>query len=165
MRVNLELDEHIIASLPKVWGNELGVFGFFKKTKEGILALTDRQLIFIPEWVLVTPREREKKYFSNDQAKVTRIDGLSESQLDEDISKHSKSLLVPLESVINVSSVTLRKVNFLRVKFKIDRQSKIRAYDFGIAKTITNYPIRQPLQFYNLDWSAWVKLIMAYLPT
>jgi len=165
MRVNLELDEHIVATLPKVWGNELGLFGFFNKTKEGILALTDRQIIFIPEWVFVTPREREQKYFSNDQAKVTRIDGLSESQLDEDISKHSKSLLVPLESVIDVSSVTLRKVNFLRLKFKAEKIGKTRSYDFGIAKTITNYPIRQPLQFYNLDWGAWVKLIMAYKPS
>jgi hypothetical protein len=115
--------------------------------------------------MFVTPREREQKYFTNDEAKITRIEGLSESDLDEYISKYSRSLLVPLGSVVNVSSVTLRKVNFLRVQFKIGGRGKTRAYDFGIAKTITSYPIRQPLQFYNLDWSAWVKLITAYLPT
>jgi hypothetical protein len=163
MRVNIDLDEHIIASLPKVWGNELGFVGFFNKSKEGILALTNKKIIFIPEWVFVTPKERQQKYFTEDQAKVTRIDGYSETQLDEDISKYSKSVLMPLESVVSVESVMLRKVNFLRIKYKAN--GKTRAYDFGLAKTLTNYPIRQPLQFYNLDWGAWIKLIKAYLPT
>jgi hypothetical protein len=163
MRVNIDLDEHIIASLPKVWGNELGFVGFFNKSKEGILALTNKKIIFIPEWVFVTPKERQQKYFTEDQAKVTRIDGYSETQLDEDISKYSKSVLMPLESVVSVESVMLRKVNFLRIKYNAN--GKTRAYDFGLAKTLTNYPIRQPLQFYNLDWGAWIKLIKAYLPT
>jgi hypothetical protein len=163
MRVNIDLDEHIVASLPKVWGNELGFMGLFKKSKEGILVLTNKQVIFIPEWVYVTPREREQKYFSEDQARVTRIEGYSEAQLDEDISTHSRTLLVPLESVIDVESVKLRKVNFLRIKFR-DR-GKTGTYDFGIAKTLTNYPIRQVLQYYSLDWDAWIKLIKAYLPT
>jgi hypothetical protein len=162
MRVNIDLDEHIVATLPKIWGYELGFMGFFNKSKEGILALTNKQIIFIPEWVFVTPKEREQKYFNEDQAKVTRIDGYSEAQLDEDISQYSKSLLVPLEFVTSVDSVTLRKVNFLRIKF--NAKHKTRTYDFGIAKTLTNYPIRQPLQFYSLDWAAWIKLIKAYLP-
>ena len=163
MRVNIDLDEHIVASLLKIWGNQLGFIGLFKKTKEGILALTNKQIIFIPEWVGVTQKEREKKYFSGDQAKVTRIDGYSEAQLDEDVSKYSKSVLVPLEAVVSVNSVMLRKVNFLRIKF--NAKGKTRTYDFGLAKTLTNYPIRQPLQYYSLDWGAWIRLIKAYLPT
>jgi hypothetical protein len=163
MRINIDLDEHIVASLPKIWGNELGFVGLFKKTKEGILALTNKKIIFIPEWVGVTEKEREKKYFTEDQAKVTRIDGYSEAQLDEDVSKYSKSVLVPLESVISVDSVKMRKVNFLRIKFHAN--GKIKSYDFGLAKTLTNYPIRQPLQYYSLDWGDWIKLIKAYLPT
>jgi len=163
MRVNIDLDEHIVASLPKIWGNELGFIGLFKKTKEGILALTNKKIIFIPEWVGVTQKEREKKYFSEDQAKVTRIDGYSEVQLDEDVTKYSKSVLVPLESVISVENVELRKVNFLRIIF--NAKGKTRTWDFGLAKTLTNYPIRQPLQYYSLDWGAWIKLIKAYLPT
>jgi len=163
MRVNIDLDEHIVATLPKIWRNELGFIGLFKKTKEGILALTNKQIIFIPEWVGVTQKEREKKYFSGDQAKVTRIDGYSEVQLDEDVTEYSKSVLIPLESVISVDNVVLRKVNFLRIKFNAN--GKTRVYDFGLAKTLTNYPIRQPLQYYSLDWGAWIKLIKAYLPT
>jgi hypothetical protein len=163
MRVNIDLDEHIVATLPKIWGNQLGFIGSFKKTKEGILALTNKKIIFIPEWVGVTQKEREKKYFTGDQAKVTRIDGYSEVQLDEDVTKYSKSVLIPLECVVSVDSVMLRKVNFLRIKF--NAKSKTRTYDFGLAKTLTNYPIRQPLQYYSLDWGAWIKLIKACLPT
>jgi hypothetical protein len=163
MRVNIDLDEHIVATLPKVWGNQVGFMGLFKKTKEGILALTNKKVIFIPEWVFVTVKERVKKYFSEDQAKITRIDGYSEAQLDEDITKYSKSVLVPLEYVISVENVELRKVNFLRIKF--NAKDKTRIYDFGLAKTLTNYPVRQPLQYYSLDWSAWIKMIKAYLPT
>lgn len=161
MRLNLESNEHIVASLPKIWGNELGFIGLFNKIKEGILVLTDRKIIFIPEWVYVTPKERDTKYFSGDEAKVTQIDNYSESQLDEDISNHSNSLLIPLESITIVDSVKLRKVNFLRIKFR--KSDKMKTYDFGIAKTLTNYPIRQPLEYYSLDWSAWIRLIRAYL--
>ena len=161
MRLNLENDEYIVASLPKIWGNELGFLGLFNKIKEGILVLTNRKIIFIPEWVYVTPRERETKYFSGDEAKVTQIDNYSESQLDEDISNHQNSLLVPLEFIIDVNGVKLRKVNFLRIKFR--KSDKIKTYDFGMAKTLTNYPIRQPLEYYNLNWNAWIRLIRSYL--
>ena len=161
MRVNIEDDEHIVASLPKVWGNELGFMGFFNKSKEGVLVLTNKKIIFVPEWVFITPRDRDTKYFTEDEAKITTIDGYSESQLDEDISNHSNSLIAPLESVVNVDSVKVRKVNFLRIKFRSN--GKMKTYDFGIAKSVTNYPIRQPLLFYSLNWSAWVRLIRAYL--
>jgi hypothetical protein len=161
MRVNIETDEHIIASLPKVWENELGFMGFFNKSKEGILVLTNKKFIFVPQYVLITPKEREK-YFGEDEAKVTRIDNYSESQLDEDISAHPNSLIVPLESIVDVESVKLRKVNFLRIRFKTNN-SKTKTYDFGITKSVTNYPIRQPLIFYSIDWTTWVRTIKAYL--
>ena len=160
MRINIESDEHIVASLPKVWGNEVGFMGFFKKNKEGILVLTNKKIIFVPKWIPVTPKEREK-FFGGDEARVTVIDRYSESDLDEDISEQPKSLLLPLESIANVENVKLRKVNFLRVKCMID--GKTKTYDFGIAKSVTNYPIRQPLLFYSLDWSAWIRLIKSYL--
>jgi hypothetical protein len=161
MRINIETDEHIIASLPKVWENELGFMGFFNKSKEGILVLTNKKFIFVPQYVLITSKER-KKYFGEDEAKVTRIDNYSESQLDEDISAHSNSLIVPLESIVDVESVKLRKVNFLRIRFKTNN-SKTKTYDFGITKSVTNYPIRQPLIFYSIDWMTWVRTIKAYL--
>jgi hypothetical protein len=161
MRVNLEGEEYIVASLPKVWRNELGFIGLFKKIKEGILVLTNRKIIFVPEWVYVTPEEREVKYFGEGEAKVTRIDDYSESQLDDDVSKHPNTLIIPLESVIDVDSVKLRKVNFLRIKFK--KSGKVKTSDFGISKTLTSYPIRQPLEYYSLDWGAWIKLIRSYL--
>ena len=63
MRVNIDLDEHIVATLPKIWGNQVGFLGSFKKYKEGILALTNKKIIFIPEWVGVTQREREKIFY------------------------------------------------------------------------------------------------------
>jgi len=160
MRINIETDEHIVASLPKVWGNEVGFIGFFKKSKEGILVLTNKKLVFVPKWVPVTPKEREK-FFGGDEAKVTVIDRYSESELDEDIEEQPKSLLLPLESIVSVENVQLRKVNFLRVKCMID--GKAKTYDFGVAKSVTNYPIRQPLLFYNLDWGAWIRLIKSYL--
>ena len=161
MRINIETDEHIIASLPKVWENELGFMGFFNKSKEGILILTNKKFIFVPQYVLITSKER-KKYFGEDEAKVTQIDNYSESQLDEDISAHPNSLIVPLESIVDVESVKLRKVNFLRIRFKTNN-SKTKTYDFGITKSVTNYPIRQPLIFYSIDWTTWVRTIKAYL--
>lgn len=159
MRINIDNDEHIVASLPKVWVNEVGFMGFFRKSKEGVLVLTNKQLIFVPKWVPVTAREREK-FFGGDEAKVTVIDHYSESDLDEDISEQSGSLLLSLKSISSVESVKLRKVNFLRVKCAID--GKTKTYDFGIARSVTNYPIRQPLVFYNLDWEAWIRLLKSY---
>jgi len=156
MRVNLEEDEHVIAALPKIWAIVLGLMGFFNKSKEGILVLTNKNLIFVPRYLYVSPKEREK-YFGEDKVKVTHLWDYSETQLDEDISENSKSWTMPLESITDVSQIRLRKVNFMRIKFSSNGKEK--TYDFGIAKSVTNYPIRQPLLFYNVDWTAWIDLL------
>ena len=161
MRVNLEDGESIVASLPKIWGIALGLMGFFHKSKEGVLALTNKNIIFAPRYLFITSKEREK-YFGDDKARVTKLIRYSESDLDEDVSKNERSLIVPLKSVVNVQSVTIRKVNFLRITFK-DHNNKEKKYDFGITKSVINYPQRQPLVYYNLDWSLWAALIESYL--
>ena len=160
MRVNLEADEHIIASLPKIWQNQVGFMGFFSKSREGILALTNRKIVFVPQFFFATSKERER-YYGEDKVKVTQIKGYSETQLDEDISQNQKSLLIPLKSVVSIENVALRKVNFMRIKFTTN--SKTKTYDFGITKSVTNYPIRQPLLFYNVDWTDWINVIISYL--
>jgi len=161
MRVNLDEDEYIIASLPKIWGIALGLMGFFHKSKEGVLALTNKNIIFAPRYLYITSKEREK-YFGEDKARVTKLTRYSEADLDEDVSKNEKSWIIPLKSLVDVKSVTIRKVNFLRITFK-DYNNKEKKYDFGITKSVINYPQRQPLVFYNLDWSLWVALIKSYL--
>ena len=160
MRVNLGEDEHMVAALPKIWAIAVGLMGFFNKSKEGILALTNKNLIFVPRYLYVSPKEREK-YFGEDKAKVIQLWDYSEIQLDEDISENSKSWILSLESIIDVTQITLRKVNFMRIKFTVNRKEKI--YDFGIAKSVTNYPIRQPLLFYNVDWTAWIDLLKSHI--
>ena len=156
MRVNLEDDEHMVAALPKIWAIALGLMGFFNKNKEGILVLTNKNLIFVSRYLYVSPKEREK-YFGEDKVKVAHLWDYSETQLDEDISENSKSWIVPLESIIDIAQVTLRKVNFMRIKFSSNGKEK--SYDLGVAKSVTNYPIRQPLLFYNVDWTAWIDLL------
>ena len=89
--------------------------------------------------------------------KVTQLWDYSETQLDEDISQNTKSWIMPLEAIIDVSQITLRKVNFMRIKFSKDGKEKM--YDFVIAKSVTNYPIRQPLLYYSVDWTAWMDLL------
>jgi len=161
MRVNLGEEEYIIASLPKIWGISLGLSGFFHKSREGVLALTNKNLIFVPRFLQLMSKEREK-YFGNDKALVTKLKNYSETDLDEDISKNSKSWIIPLSSLINVESVTSRKVNFLRITFK-DEKNKIKKYDFGITRSVINYPQRQPLMYYNLDWTAWIDLLKSHM--
>ena len=160
MRINIESDEHIVASLPKVWQNEVGFRGFFSKSREGLLVLTNKKIVFVPQFFFATSKERER-FYGEDKVKVTQIKGYSETQLDEDITGNQKSLLIPLRSLVSVESITLRKVNFLRIKFAHDNKTK--TYDFGITKSVTNYPIRQPLLFYSVDWTDWIHVIKAYL--
>ncbi len=161
MRVNLEDEEYIVASLPKMWGIALGLAGFFHKSKEGVLALTNKNLIFVPHYLYITPREREK-YFGDDKARVLKLANYSEADLDEDISKNSKNLMIPLNSIVKAESVTTRKVNFLRVTFK-DQKNRLKKYEFAITRSVINYPQRQPLMYYSLDWTDWVNLINSYL--
>ena len=161
MRVNLEDEEQIVASLPKIWGIALGLAGFFHKSKEGVLALTNKNLIFVPHYLYITPKEREK-YFGDNKARVMKLANYSEADLDEDISKNSKSWIIPLSSIISAESVTSRKVNFLRVTFK-DEKNKIKKYEFAITRAVINYPQRQPLMYYSLDWTEWVNLINSHL--
>ena len=161
MRKILVEDETIIASLPQIWEIALGLKGFFHKNKEGILALTDKNLIFVPRFLFITPKEKER-YFGDDRAKIEKIADYTESDLDEDLSENSsKSLVIPLRAIRDVKITTSRKVNFLRVTYM--EKEKERNYEFGISKTVTSYPQRQPLVFKNMDWSLWVGLIQSHL--
>src|SRR5437867_2736206 len=117
MRVNLDDDESVIASLPKIWGIALGWMGFFHKSKEGVLALTNKNIIFAPRYLYITSKEREK-YFGEDKARVAKLTRYSETDLDEDISKNERSLIVPLQSLVDVQRVTIRKANFVRISLK-----------------------------------------------
>ncbi|MEM0446453.1 MAG: hypothetical protein QW574_03290 [Candidatus Nitrosocaldus sp.] len=93
--------------------------------------------------------------------RVSNMKGYSEKDLDEDISNNGKdSVLIPFMSIIDVREVKVRRSRFLRVKFMYDDKSK--TYDYGIAESITNYPIRQPLLFYDISWEPWIRLINAY---
>ncbi|HET6458544.1 MAG TPA: hypothetical protein VFG24_06665, partial [Nitrosopumilaceae archaeon] len=75
--------------------------------------------------------------------------------------ENSKSWIVPLESINDITQITLRKVNFMRIKFSSNGKEK--SYDLGVAKSVTNYPIRQPLLFYNVDWTAWIDLLKSWI--
>ena len=160
MKENLEEGEHIIASLPQIWGIALGLRGFFHKNKEGILAVTNKNVIFVPRYVWITAKEKER-YFEGDKARTGRISDYNESDLDEDLTEHPKSWIIPLDSITDARSITTRKVDFLRITFT--EKGKEKKYDFGITKTVTNYPYRQPLVFKNLDWSLWIGLIRSNL--
>lgn len=161
MRVNLEEEEYIIASLPKLWGIALGLAGFFHKSKEGVLALTNKNIIFVPHYLYITPKERDR-YYGEDKARVGKLAHYSEADLDEDISKNSKSWIIPLSSLIDAESVTSRKVNFLRITFK-DEKNRVKKYEFGITRSVINYPQRQPLMYYSVDWTEWVNLLKSYI--
>jgi hypothetical protein len=153
---NLKETEYIIAALPQIWGIILGFRGFFHKTKEGVLALTNKNLIFVPRYLFITPKEREK-HFGEDKVRIAKITDYDEQYLDEDLTENPKSWIVPLDSIKDVKSVTARKVDFLRITFT--DKGKTKEYEFGITKTVTNYPYRQPLVYKNIDWSPWVELI------
>lgn len=162
MRVNLDDDEYIIAILPKVWLSETGLAGLLKRSKEGILALTNKRLVFVARHMVVT-RDEMSRYIDLEEriVRVSNMKGYSEKDLDEDISNNGKdSVLIPFMSIIDVREVKVRRSRFLRVKFMYDDKSK--TYDYGIAESITNYPIRQPLLFYDISWEPWIRLINAY---
>lgn len=159
MGIHIDNDEHIVASLPKIWKCELGLAAFFSKSKEGLLVLTNKKIVFTPQFASLTPKERDK-YFSDDKARIVRMNNYSESQLDEDISNNQSGMLIPLKSVVEVGNVKLRKADFLRIRFTTN--GKKRGCDFGMTESVTNYPIRQPLIFSNLDWSDWIQLIKSF---
>ncbi|TRZ79577.1 MAG: hypothetical protein D4R90_03475 [Nitrosopumilales archaeon] len=160
MRENLKEEEHIIASLPQIWGIALGLRGFFHKNKEGILVLTNKNVIFVPRYIWITAKEKER-YFLDDKASIGKMSDYNESDLDEDLTENPKSWIMPLDTITDVRSISTRNVNFLRVTFT--EKGKQKMYDFAITKTVTNYPYRQPLVFKNLDWSLWIGLIVSKL--
>lgn len=160
MRENLKEDEHIIASLPQIWGIALGLRGFFHKNKEGILILTNKNVIFVPRYIWITAKEKER-YFADDKASIGKLSDYNETDLDVDLTENPKSWIIPLDTITDVKSITTRNVNFLRVTFT--EKGKQKMYDFAITKTVTNYPYRQPLVFKNLDWSLWIGLIVSKL--
>ena len=109
---NLEEGEHIIASLPQIWGIALGLRGFFHKSKEGILALTNKNLIFVPRYIWITAKEKER-YFEDDKARIGRISDYNESDLDEDLTEYQKSWIMPLGSITDVKTITTKDIEQL----------------------------------------------------
>lgn len=160
MKENLDEGEYIIASLPQIWGIATGLRGFFHKSKEGILVLTNKNLIFIPRFLFITPKEKER-FFGDDKARVGKIVDYDEDYLDQDLTENPKSWIIPLKSITSVKSETTRKVNFLKITFV--KKGKEQNYEFAITKTVTNYPYRQPLVFKNLDWELWIDLIKSHI--
>lgn len=160
MYENLGEGEYIISSIPQIWGIALGLRGFFHKSKEGILVLTNKNVIFVPRYIWITSKEKER-YFENEKAWIGRMSDYNESDLDEDLTENSKSWIIPLDSITDAKSIRTRNVDFLRIIFT--EKGKEKKYDFGITKTVTNYPYRQPLVFKNLDWSSWIDLIKSHL--
>lgn len=160
MYENLEEEEHIISSIPQIWGIASGLRGFFHKNKEGILVLTNKNVIFVPRYIWITAKEKER-YFENEKAGIGKMSDYNESDLDEDLTENPKSWIIPTSSIIDVGKITTRNVDFLRITFK--EKGKENKYDFGITKTVTNYPYRQPLVFKNLDWSLWIGFIKSHL--
>jgi hypothetical protein len=160
VRENLAEDEYIIASLPQIWGIALGLRGFFHKNKEGILILTNKNVIYVPRYIWITAKEK-LRYFADNKAGIGKLADYNEKDLDEDLTDNPNSWIMPLDKITDVKSTTARNVDFLRVAFT--EKGKQKMYDFGITKTVTNYPTRQPLVFKNLDWSLWIGLIASRL--
>ena len=94
-RENLKEDEYIIASLPQIWGIALGLRGFFHKNKEGILIFTNKNVIFVPRYIWITGKEKER-YFADDKASIGKLADYNETDLDEDLTENPKSWIMPL---------------------------------------------------------------------
>lgn len=156
------MEEHILSVLFSVWGGE---HGLFKRGREGILVLTNKRVAFISKtgmsmdsWKDEVNLQVKEMQSSKDAIRVPKSYTLD--MLNSD-AKYEKNLIIPLSSIVELSSERKRWGTVLNIKFKSD--AVISKYSFTVVRTWIRYPVADPVEYEHVDWDGWIRSAKAYM--
>ena len=154
----MDSDEHIQTHLLSVWCVEKK---FFKLGVEGMLFLTEKQLMFVTKteakmkwWAAAA--ERQMRTLLNSKNTIIHHDGYGDKELKEDL-QNEKNMDIPYDQILNVGSEEKSWGNVLNLE--INRGDKTKKYQFSIVSGWVKYPAKDPIKFVKVDWAPFVDYI------
>ena len=154
----LEWNEQIKAHLMWIWGGE---DGFLKRKKEGMIVVTERNLIFITKTnmsyrVHEVHSQRQLLRFKENKDVFLPLEGYGITELRNDIEKSDQNIVFPFARISDMYFLEKRWGSEL--KFKANIEQKEKNYSFAIVKGWVKYPAKDPVQFQHVDWNPVIAL-------
>jgi hypothetical protein len=154
----LEWNEQIKAHLMWIWGGE---DGFMKRKREGMLVVTEKNLIFITKTnmsyrIHAVHSQRQLLRFKENKNVFLPIEGYGITELRNDVEKSNQNMVFPFAQILDMYYLEKRWGTELKVKTNVENKQK--NYNFAIVRGWVKYPAKDPLQFHHVDWNPVITL-------
>ena len=157
----MDEDDKIHAHLVSVWRESKAFFSV--GGKEGMLFLTDNQLVFVrrtermKKWWKAAVTRQVVTLHQNDNVMITH-DGYDEEDLKIDLEEKTK--YVDEVTFNNILEVGLEEKQWgSLLKTKVVEGEKNKEYQYSIVRDWVQYPLKDPTSFLKVDWSPFVEFI------
>ena len=152
-------DEKIQAHLVSVWRESKKFFAV--GGKEGMLILTNNQLIFVHKteskmnwWKAIT--QRQVINFLKSKNTMIHHDGYGEKDLLNDLD-NSKNIKLSFDEIQKISFKEETWGSVLYLEYEKD--GKKESFQYAVAQDWVKYPIKEPTKFLKVDWEPFVQYI------
>ena len=152
-------DEKIQAHLVSVWRESKKFFAV--GGKEGMLILTNNQLIFVHKteskmnwWKAIT--QRQVINFLKSKNTMIHHDGYGEKDLLNDLD-NSKNIKLSFDEIQKISFKEETWGSVLYLEYEKD--DKKENFQYSIAQDWVKYPIKEPTKYMKVDWEPFVQYI------
>ena len=152
-------DEKIQAHLVSVWRESKKFFAV--GGKEGMLILTNNQLIFVHKteskmnwWKAIT--QRQVINFLKSKNTMIHHDGYGEKDLLNDLD-NSKNIKLSFDEIQKISFKEKTWGSALYLEYEKD--DKKENFQYSIAQDWVKYPIKEPTKYMKVDWEPFVQYI------
>ena len=152
-------DEKIQAHLVSVWRESKKFFAV--GGKEGMLILTNNQLIFVHKteskmnwWKAIT--QRQVINFLKSKNTMIHHDGYGEKDLSNDLD-NSKNIELEFDDIEKISFKEETWGSVLHLEYEKD--DKKENFQYSIAQDWVKYPIKEPTKYMKVDWEPFVQYI------
>ena len=157
----MDEDDKIHAHLVSVWRESKAFFSV--GGKEGMLFLTDNQLVFVrrtermKKWWKAAVTRQVVTLHQNDNVMITH-DGYDEEDLKIDLEEKTK--YVDEVTFNNILEVGLEEKQWgSLLKTKVVEGEKNKEYQYSIVRDWVQYPLKDPTSFLKVNWNPIVEFV------
>ncbi|MEM2760565.1 MAG: hypothetical protein QXU32_01380 [Nitrososphaerales archaeon] len=158
----MERPENMVSVLFSVWGAEEG---FMKRGREGMLVLTSNRVAFVSKTRMNITWWRDEvdaqlKHFRKSNNTIKLSAEYTMDRLIRDLNDEI-NLNIPIKQVISVGSEKKNWGSEMKLKFQLN--DKPKTYKFAVVRGWTNYPVKDPVAFIDVDWQPWINALKSYM--
>ena len=154
-------DDKMHAHLVSVWRESKAFFSV--GGKEGMLFLTDNQLVFVrrtermKKWWKAAVTRQVVTLHQNDNVMITH-DGYDEEDLRIDLREKEK--YIDQTSFNNILEIEAEEKQWGSVlKTKVIKDGKKKEYQYSIVRDWVQYPLKDPTSFLKVNWNPFIEFV------